>query len=122
MRRDEELQRRKKLYLEEHIYAGLEGLPSPPSDLDGDDSQTDEDANIAHSGWFSAEELAVVLNRYLERKIKITMMQHRSADGELDRLETRNIKAPLALLAKWEAEGCCEKFYAFGRVPDSLVS
>jgi hypothetical protein len=48
-------------------------------------------------------------------------MHHYSSDhGETHR-ESKNLKAPLEILRRWQAEGCHEKFRAVLCPPDSLM-
>lgn len=119
-RRNQELQRLRQSYLEQHIFVGLVCLPPPQSDFD--DNEPDADENDRCTGWFDAINLAVVLQRCQEHGIKITMMQHTSVKPDLDRCVMRNLKSPQEILSKWLTEGCNEKFHAVCRVPDSLVT
>jgi hypothetical protein len=119
-RRNQELERLRQRYLEQHVFGGLDYLPAPKSDLDNDIPDADEGDGC--TGWFSAANLAVVLQRCQTQGIKITMMQHSSAKGDLDRFEIRNLKSPQDILSKWVADGCNESFHAVCRVPDSLVT
>jgi hypothetical protein len=119
IRRNQELDRLRQRYLERHIYVGLEYLPSPPSDLDDDTPECKEESGC--TGWFSAENLTIVLQRCKERGIEITMMQHWSSSGDWDRYEMHNLKSPLDILSTWLADGCIESFSAACRVPDSLA-
>ncbi len=117
-RRNQELERLRSIYLERHVYVGLEALPSPPSDLDDDEEESEQELC---TGWFDAGNLSTVLERCAEQGIKITMMQHRSSNPDLDRYEMRNLKSPMSILFKWQEEGCNESFHVVCRVPDSLV-
>jgi len=115
-RENKELDRLRQVSLEEHIYVGLADLPSPPSDFDEEQSNPK-----ACSGWFSAANLAVVLERCKKHGIKITMMQHYSSNPDLDRFEMHYLRSPLDILEKWKADGCNGSFHAICRVPNSLL-
>lgn len=116
-----ELEKRRSEFVQQHLYAGLDCLAAPPPEFPPDENDEPEPP-AASTGWFDAKNMAEVLRRCEQRGIKVTFMQHHSADGDMDRFEMKYIKAPLDLLAKWEAEGCREKFCANCRVPDSLVT
>ena len=52
--------------------------------------------------------------------IKVRMMQHNPTDAEMDRIEMRNIFAPLEVLAEWIAK-VVMKFFAAYQVLDLLL-
>jgi hypothetical protein len=117
-RHNQELERLRQRFLEQHVFAGLDCLPAPAGNLDDEDACRDEGC----SGWFSADNLAVVLQRCKKHGVRISMMQHSSATPDLDRFEMRNLKSPQDVLSKWVGEGCNERFHVVCRVPDSLVT
>lgn len=115
-----ELEKRRRAFVQQHLYAGLNCLEAPPSEFPPDESDEPE-LPEGSTGWFDAANMAEVLRRCAQMEIKVTFMQHHSEHGDMDRFEMKDIKSPLELLAKWEAEGCREKFCANCRVPDSLI-
>ncbi len=118
-RQREELEKRRSAYVQQHLYSGLDCLDAPPPEFPpGED---EPEPPTGSTGWFDAINMAEVLRRCEQRGIKVSLMQHHSADGVMDRFEMKDIKTPLELLAKWEAEGCREQFCANCRVPDSLI-
>lgn len=114
------MESRKKQFLEKHVYHGLSCVEPPPPEFPEEATETPTETEC--TGWFRAAEMTQVLERCEQLGIKVTMLQHHSSDGDQDQFEMRDLKEPLALLAKWQAEGCHEKFYAGCRVPDSLIA
>ena len=115
-----ELEKRRSAYVQQHLYAGLNCVEAPPPEFPLDENDEPEPP-AGSTGWFDAKNMAEVLRRCEQRGINVTFLQHHSADGDMDRFEMKDLKAPLDLLAKWETEGCREKFCANCRVPDSLI-
>jgi hypothetical protein len=120
IQRYHELERLKQHYLEQHVFIGLDCLPTPRTDFG--DAISDPEETDGCTGWFSAENLAIVLQRCQTHGITITLMKHSSAKGEFSRFEVQNLKSPQNILSQWVTEGCNESFYALCRVPDSLVT
>jgi hypothetical protein len=120
--RDLELSRRKKQFLEEHVYKGLPCLHPPKWNLvDDPEDEKEEESPSGSTEWFDAENIAEVLRRCQRLGIAVTFMHHYSSDhGETHR-ESKNLKAPLEILRRWQAEGCHEKFRAVLCPPDSLM-
>lgn len=114
-----EMEARKKQFLEKHVYHDLACVEPPPPEFPDDATETPVVAE--YTGWFRAAEMTQVLDRCGQLGIRVTMLQHHSSAGDRDRLEMRDLKEPLGVLVRWQAEGCDEKFYAACRVPDSLV-
>jgi hypothetical protein len=115
-----EMEARRKQFLEKHVYHGLPCVEPPPPEFPDEEAEAPPERSKC-TGWFRAAELVQVLERCEQLGIKVTMLQHHSSDGDHDRFEMRDLKEPLAILAKWRSEGCDEKFYAACRVPDSFV-
>ena len=114
-----ETNRRRDVYLDTHVFAGLPSVPKPRSELFDDEDPAPEASG--RTKWFAGDTFAEVLRRSERLGIKAMIMQHSSADGENDRIVSNGIKEPLTLLSQWRSEGCTGKFHAHFRVPDSLL-
>jgi hypothetical protein len=68
----------------------------------------------------STPQLAEFMRRCERLGIKVRMMQHNPTDAEMDRIEMRNIFAPLEVLAEWIAK-VVMKFFAAYQVLDLLL-
>jgi hypothetical protein len=129
LERDRREARRQDRYIRAVLYAGLHPTYERDDDQDDDDDEQGE-ATDARTGsadeetgmaWFDAAEFAELLRRCQDRGVKVTWMFHRSASEELERSRSRLLARPLEVLAKWQAEGCREKFGAALRVAKEVL-
>jgi hypothetical protein len=122
--------RRQERYVRSVLYAGLH--PSYDDDDEANDVEkpaepgkgdAGDDDNNKQTGFalFDAAEFAELLRRCHERGVKVTLMFHRSTSEDLDRWTFRAILKPLDVLAKWQSEGCGEKFGAGMQVPKAIL-
>ena len=112
-----ERNRREHQYVCNHLYAGLEKVPPIRSELEEDEEGPGEDS----SPWFDLKNFTEVLRRAVALDIRVIYMIHHSSDGELDRNQSRPIPDPLAVLERWNSDGCRDKFTASFDVPDALI-
>jgi len=129
----QELHKKKRAFLLEHIFEGLQAVSPPPSE------DTEDEPLPAHDSWYDAKVFTEILHRCEQFGVLVQSMTHDSEDGATDRQETApfsrpfnaseadrpslppHIKSPEKLLRKWQVEGCNGKFRAHFNVPDAIV-
>jgi len=121
--------KKKRAFLKEHIFKGLEAT-TPPADCQDE----------TPSCWYTGEVFTEILRRCDEYGVLVQIMIHDSIDGRMDRQESAkisdkslleqegnrqklppHIENPRELLRQWQGEGCDGKFMADYRVPDGIV-
>ncbi len=108
--------RRQDQFVRAVLFAGLH----PVDDRDEDDGGSDGD-DTGRLALFDATEFAEVLRRCEDKGINVLFMLHRSKAEQQDRYERPDKTRPLELLARWQAEGCRERFAATFGVQDALL-
>ncbi len=126
-RQIQEEERRKREYLERHVYQGLQRVAAPPSEFPDDEDEDDGDQDGVEKPvappYFGPESLSEILRRCEELGIAVTALTHHSRDHTKSRYASPGRKegTARAIFEKWRAEGCSETFYAACRVPKALL-